>query len=560
MASLRISSLFTAVLLAGCGASIVQPTTAVSQQAPSTLADQIGVTNTTSLYQYNTSESLMDEGRHRLAATSTEFGTGLGTHVIKLWFTSAYATAYPHTTNWGTINSMKDLANSTPYANTFADSNFNTYILEANEFCQTTSKGAWTATDWKSASFATNTTLQACVKNEFKTLAASLLSTYNNTGKTFVLQHWEGDNNLNPSAFSPAPSSTETCPAGTNTDYCIAVRNMILWLQLRQDGVSEARSESNSTNVTVAAAAEMNAITGFARTWNYPHIVDLVIPNISMDLYSCSCYSADTPGSEYNLYGMLAYIQNKRTDSALYGSKNVYIGEFSTPESQFYSGGNNWSDDTSAKARVVTGQQVEYALRWGARWVVFWELYSNGLVGTSPNQYYDGVWLIRPQDAGSTTTNYTQTWNYFQSIMSSSLTDYRYIYEAENHYSPAAGSTVTETETTDPALSGGRGTKLTAAATDSKLTYSVYIPETGTYTLSVRMKTGPTNGIFAVKVNSTSLGSTYDTYSSATGYQTYNVYTGTMSKGAKTIDLVVSNKNAASTDFDLEADYIRIAP
>ncbi|HVJ07215.1 MAG TPA: hypothetical protein VM554_02430 [Acidisarcina sp.] len=559
---LALAVLTANVLLAGCGGyAAIQAPAPLSPTSPTTqttIADQIGVTNVSALYQYNKSESLLDEGRNRMASNSSEFGAGLGTHVMKLWLSSSYATSYPNTTDWGTINSLSDLANSPPYTRAFNDPNFNTYILESFEFCQKTNIGTWGETLWKSASFATDTTLQKCVHDQFYALTQALLTHYNNSGKTFVLQNWESDNALAPQNtrdFSPTPSASQTCPATDTSAFCVAVRNMILWLQLRQQGVSDARKATSYTNVTVAAAAEINQVPGYNSSWTYPSTVDLVIPSLSMDLYSCSCYPPSVPGNEYALFGMLDYLKSKRHDSAQYGSQNIYVGEFATHEQMFYSG-NNWTETSSQQARVANARQVENALRWGARWAIYWELYNN--VGSASSNA--GFWLIRPPGGGSDgqQPDMTQTWDYLQNIMGKDIGNYRYVYEAENHFTAVIGGAAAET--TDPSLSGGRGLWLSGANAGSALTFDVYVPSSGSYKLTVDMQTGPAHGTFNVKLNSVQAGSTYDTYSATKGYQTYTVYTGNIPAGNTTIDLVVSGKNASATGFDLVADSIRIAP
>jgi hypothetical protein len=577
------------------------------------IQDRIGSFAGSFLYQYDPTVSSLQEAEYRLGTNSTTGYTdanlidpdtgvkavGLGTHVIKIWFNyqdiaaTGNANNYPNSgsdasyplTNFGTVNSLTDLASSAPMKQLFNDPDFTTYILEAGEFCQKTTSGAWTDTRWKVAASPTvnfGSSVQSCVYQDFYNVTQYLLSTYSGTGKTFILQNWEGDNALEASAFTPVPAVTETCTNPNESNYpanfCQTIFNMRTWLNLRWQGVNDARNPAKTTynNVTVAAASESNLVTGWNNGSN-PTVMSLVVPYLHMDLYSCSCYHTDNLTDAQVIYPELqtyrSYIVQPvlatGSSPTLYGTNDLYIGEFSADETQFYSD-DDWTETTSRSGRMLTGQQVQGMLANGVRYISFWELYSNGLLASSDT--IDGVWLIRPPcnttdntQSWCTDTSHTgqmsktQTWDYLANIMTQPYSSYQYVYEAENFYTKVT-NTGSEVDIADSNMTGGYGTELSGAAVNSMISYSMYVPTSGTQTLSIRAKTNNSHGIFAVHLNGTALPGTFDTYSSSQGYQTYTITTQSIPPGTTTVDVVVTGKNSSSSAYNLVLDNISIVP
>jgi hypothetical protein len=577
------------------------------------MQDKLGVTTTGFLYQYDPTVSSLEEGQYRLGTnttqgyTDTNLGAGLGTHVIKIWFdyNDLVVKGYPnsHTTTatypnmsisgnpnsyFGTVNSLTDLASSPPMKELFSNPDFNTYILEAGEFCQKTTGGAWEGTLWRSTdgtSFNFGTSVQNCVYNDFYSLTKYLLQTYSGSGKTFVLQNWEGDNALNPSQFTVPPTQTETCtnPSAANYPgaFCQTVLNMRTWLNLRWQGVNDARGayEASTSKVTVAAAAEVNLVDGYnTSSYPYPTAMDIVIPQLHMDLYSCSCYHSSLPPYGQTVNPMLQVYQSKivqpvlavNSEPTLYGANNIYIGEFNAPEYHWYSD-DDWTETTSRLARMNTSQQVQGALAANARWIVYWQVYTNDVVGESGNTIA-GYWLIRPPCNSTDGTQswctdsshtgqpgYSQTWNFFQNVMPQPYSTYQYVYEAENFFTTIT-NTGSELDVADSNMTGGYGTELQGAAVNSVISYSMYVPTTGTQTLSIRVRTGSANGFFAVHLNGAALPGTFDTFASASGYPTFTITTQSIPSGTTTVDLVVTGKNSSSSGYNLVIDNISIVP
>ena len=83
-------------------------------------------------------------------------------------------------------------------------------------------------------------------EKQFYELTKYFLAAYRGTGKTFILQHWEGDWMVR-EEIDPAIDPTED-----------ALNNMVTWLNARQAGVTKARAEIGCDGVHVYHAAEVN--------------------------------------------------------------------------------------------------------------------------------------------------------------------------------------------------------------------------------------------------------------------------------------------------------------
>jgi hypothetical protein len=322
--------------------------------------------------KYNlTDKDFLNEGADQLL--------GLGTRVIKLWFTPRAASEYSFNSNWPKIGSLVDLA-KTPYFHAVFAKPFNTYILET--FTPHHDDGYWS--DGMTAEE------KAKEQDEFYRLSKYLLTTYKGTGKTFIFQNWEGDWMLTNPKFTKEPSP-------------VAIQGMIDWLNARQDGVEQARKEIGMHGVTVAHAAEVNLV---ARAMEGKvTVTNDVLPKTHCDLYSYSSW--DSLRDPEKLRKALDYLASKAPDSKLFGSKNIFVGEYGAPENEPGMG--------PEKQLAIVKSATETALKWGARYVVYWELYCNEKAGEyegrPTNQDCRGFWLIRPDGTKA------PVWEYFRGLL-----------------------------------------------------------------------------------------------------------------------------------------------
>ncbi|HYU35302.1 MAG TPA: hypothetical protein VEW48_24375 [Thermoanaerobaculia bacterium] len=339
------------------------------------LRDVLGVTHVAGKYNF-TAEDFLNEGADRLLE--------LGTRVIKVWFDPNATPSYPFNSDWGAPpENLADLARHPYYQALFAKP-FSTYILEL-------------ARRDPIDEFLDGMTREEMDKERKQTyeLARYLLTTYAGTGKTFVLQNWEGDHLLRRGL------TDDEQPDHTR------VLGMAAWLNARQAGVTQARREVSAQGVTVANAVEVNllrrAMAGEVTVTND------VVPLTRADLYSYSSWDVELDPA--GLVHALDYLAAKAPDSSLYGSRNVYLGEYGAAKDHV----SNEQD----RARVIR-ELTEAALGWGARWVVYWQLYCNEpareyQTDRPANQDLRGFWLIRPDGVK------TRFYNYFSGQLETSL-------------------------------------------------------------------------------------------------------------------------------------------
>jgi len=309
--------------------------------------------------KYNfTDQDFLNEGADKLL--------DLGTRVIKLWFTPRVEECYPFNSQWPKFTGLVDLA-KTPYFRVVFSKPFTTYILETH-----------VPSDWDVER----------EKSDIYELTKYLLKEYKGTGKTFILQNWEGDWKLTNPKVMKEPDKD-------------AVSRMIEWLNARQDAVERARKEVGMKKVMVAHAAEVNLI---ARAMEGKiTMTNDVIPKTHCDLYSYSAW--DTIRDPAKFRKALDYLANKAPDSKLFGNKNVYVGEFGAAETVV--GGPE-------KQAEIVKKAVETALDWGARYIVYWQLYCNEPAdkyeSRPKNSDCKGFWLIRPDGTKS------PVWDYFKGL------------------------------------------------------------------------------------------------------------------------------------------------
>jgi hypothetical protein len=222
-------------------------------------------------------------------------------------------------------------------------------------------------------------------------IASYLLGTYSGTGKTFILQNWEGDHLLylcegtNPPTYNCAPDA-------------LGIEGFIGFFNARQDGVDAARASTPSTNVHVYHAVEVNRVQDAMA--GLPTLTNNVLPHTRADLYSYSAWDTISTGAD--LWTALDYLAAKAPDNLRFGRYNVYLGEYGAAE-------NLIGGDFAQK--VKTQDLTETALFWGVRYALYWQIFCNERVtgtGYPTNSDMRGYWLVRPD------TSLPQVYHYFR--------------------------------------------------------------------------------------------------------------------------------------------------
>jgi hypothetical protein len=343
------------------------------------LRDIIGITHVAGKYHL-TDKDFLNEGADQILA--------LGSRVIKVWFHNPQQ-SYPFNSQWPRMGSLVEIAQS-PYFRQLFDKPYTTYIM----MCFSMGKNA---AYWKHG---VTEEQKLDEQRQFYELARHLLRTYRRTGKTFVLQHWEGDWLIRGNYDKNVDPTPE------------AISGMIGWLNARQAGVSQAREEVEPDGVRVYHAAEVNRVVSSMKEGK-PNVVNKVLPHTELDLVSYSAWDATTKlFDEPDVFGeALDFIARNMPDSIDFGNRNVYVGEFGMPENKF----------PAEKIQKVIPSTVQTALDWGCPYVVYWQLYCNELEGSkqavpaSSNDAVRGFWLIRPDGSRA------WTWEYFHGLLGSGI-------------------------------------------------------------------------------------------------------------------------------------------
>jgi hypothetical protein len=318
--------------------------------------DVLGVAHAAGRYNF-TDENFLNEGAGRVLE--------LGSRVIKIFLVPAtIQELYPFNSDWSPLpTDVVELAQR-PYVQELFAKPFSTIILEIApvggepQFLDGLTPGE-----------------AAAESDQMYRLAKYLLTTYANSGKTFILQNWEGDHILR-----------EGLAEGADPDP-VRIQGMIDWWNARQDGVAKARLEAGSHGVQVLHAAEVNllsdAMAGKVTATNN------VIPYTHCDLYSYSSWDIGFTPAE--LTRALDYLESKAPDNKLFGRYNLYLGEYGMAKDHGAPEGQRFE-------RIR--QLMEAALGWGVRYAVYWEVYCNEALqtytGRPENKDLRGFWLIRP--------------------------------------------------------------------------------------------------------------------------------------------------------------------
>ncbi|MHC4462142.1 MAG: hypothetical protein ACYS30_12040 [Planctomycetota bacterium] len=373
------SAILLAVICIGCvpqenKANIIKGQNATKKRE---LRDIIGITHVSGKY-YLTDEDFLNEGAEEILA--------LGSRVIKVWFDNP-PRSYPFNSKWPKMDSMVEMAQS-PYFKQLFNKPFKTYIL----MCFSMGRGGGY---WKNG---ITEQQKLDEQKQFYELTKHLLTSYKDTGKTFVLQHWEGDWLIRGN-FDAKSDPTLT-----------AISSMIEWLNARQAGVNQARQEVGQDGVRVYHAAEVNRVVTSMKQ-DRPGVVNKVLPYTNMDLVSYSAWDAATARFDDPnvLREALDFIAKNMPDSRDFGDKNVYMGEFGMPENEY----------SAEQIQKAIPNAVQTALDWGCPYIVYWQLYCNELKkGKGPppvhnNDDVRGFWLIRPDGSRA------WIWEYFYRLLHS---------------------------------------------------------------------------------------------------------------------------------------------
>jgi len=338
------------------GALLLSAATAASDAGAMDARDVIGVTHAAGRYNF-TDGDFLNEGADRILE--------LGSRVIKVFMGPAnIQETYPFNSDWSpTPADVVELVQR-PYVQDLFSKPFSTYILVIQPVTGI-------------PQFADGLTRQEAAdeSGQMYRLTKYLLTTYANTGKTFILQNWEGDHLLR-----------KGLPLGAVPDP-VRLQGMADWWNARQDGVRRARQEVGSHGVQVLHAAEVNGVR--AAMEGKVTATNNVIPRTRCDLYSYSSW--DTGYDPGQLTRALDYLETKAPDNRMFGRYNLYLGEYGMAKDAGAPEGERFD-----RIRRL----LEAALGWGVRYAVYWQVFDNEAAttytGRPGNGDLKGYWLVRP--------------------------------------------------------------------------------------------------------------------------------------------------------------------
>lgn len=192
-------------------------------------------------------------------------------------------------------------------------------------------------------------------------LTRHLISRYQNTGKAFLIGHWEGDwVLLEGYDYHGIPRER-------------MIEGMTEWYRMRQKAVDDARNSlPGAKGVSVYHYAEVNlvekALQGMAT------VASRVLPQVAVDAVSYSAYDATNYRLEMpsRLHRHLDFLWwNSRFTGAWPHGRPVFIGEFGL-------GGND-----RVEAGLSNLAAVRAAQAWGCPLVQFWSVYESSVESTS---------------------------------------------------------------------------------------------------------------------------------------------------------------------------------
>ena len=239
------------------------------------------------------------------------------------------------------------------------------------------------------------------VYQEFYDFTKHLLTTYDNSGKTFMIGNWEGDWLLG----AKQVGMDEDC-LDENID------RMISWMNVRGKAIEDARKSVPHHNVEVFFYVEVNHVRQ-AREKGVKRMVNSVLPHTKYtDYVSVSAYDIQSLGNwkhpydaqslRTTLFQDLDFVEKHLPERPIRG-KRVGIGEIGFPLVYVMNRHRRYQLSEEAAELIQARLAVENAmvnLEWGTTFWLWWAVHNN-----EPNrlrQYpykYLGFGLI-DQDSG----------------------------------------------------------------------------------------------------------------------------------------------------------------
>lgn len=197
--------------------------------------------------------------------------------------------------------------------------------------------------------------LDAIYKENYD-LSLHLLNSYRGSGKTFVLQNWEGD-----------WLSSIHNGSGYSDNTPIGITNFIKYWNVRQKAVNDARKAVKSDVAVYHMCEVVRVIPGWKE--NKPSLTRDALPHVTCDLVGYSSYeSALVLDGGATFQKSFDYIKQHAKPSEAFGSSNVIVSEIGVPEG---------TEPYGAAYQDQNAAIVHNLLVAGVPYVLYWNMYDN---------------------------------------------------------------------------------------------------------------------------------------------------------------------------------------
>ena len=217
----------------------------------------------------------------------------------------------------------------------------------------------------------------------FYAYTKKLLTTYNGTGKTFYLGHWEGDwyyiDNYNTAQKEVSDVVTE---------------GMIAWLNNRQKAVDDAKRDTPHENVEVWNYVEVNRPSD-ALDDSFDRVVNRVLPFTDVDYVSYSAYDT-MDASAAKIAQVIDLIYENLPDKDGVPGPRVFVGEVAQPAA-------NCGFNDERHCEVNLNILAKY-LKCEIKFVLYWQMFCNEKLEDGRSR---GFWLVNSD--GEETELYQKT-------------------------------------------------------------------------------------------------------------------------------------------------------
>ena len=289
-------------------------------------------------YKFSNESALLEQAKHIRGMGSNILKISLGKNALK-----GYGLRNAN------VNSTLELFKSSPDFKQAFDMDFK-YIFAWVHTC--------TGVNWKKG---ITVQQEKLLYDEMYELASYLLTTYNNSGKTFLLGNWEGDWLLHNG------NGRESTPGSD------IIRNMTKWFQIRQKAVDAAKMNIPHNNVSLFHYIELNLVLKGME--GEKCIAESVLPKVPVDLVSYSSYEAIKNRTYDEVYDTLdsifKYLEKQlQPKEGLPFSRRVFIGEYGYHA-------NIEKPESFKKQRKLTKDIMEISLKLNLPFALHWQMFNN---------------------------------------------------------------------------------------------------------------------------------------------------------------------------------------